>query len=121
MRPPNAPKYGCGYDPNMVVSGERKFISANTIHAHGSQPKKEDKGKQIMGAKKGSKVVRTHESKNYFYADYVMMRHHNGKVVAKFVGTHTKGKQSKRNVWVPKMLVTNMQGPKFIWVPKTQA
>jgi hypothetical protein len=48
-------------------------------------------------------------------------RNHKGKVVAKYVGPRTKGTLIKRNVWVPKVLVTNALGPNSTWVPKTQA
>ena len=41
-----------------------------------------------------------------------------GKVVAKYVG---KEANTYRNtsIWVPKFLVTNMQGPKSNWGPKS--
>jgi hypothetical protein len=39
-----------------------------------------------------------------------------GKVVAKYVGGKQKG--SKTCVWVPKVLVSNVKGPKTVWVPK---
>jgi hypothetical protein len=39
-----------------------------------------------------------------------------GKVVAKYVGD--KHKRSKTCVWVPKVLVSNVKGPKTVWVPK---
>jgi 3D (Asp-Asp-Asp) domain-containing protein len=42
-----------------------------------------------------------------------------GKVVAKYVGGKHKG--SKTCVWVPKVLVSNVKGPKTIWVPKNKA
>jgi hypothetical protein len=43
---------------------------------------------------------------------------HNAKGVhAKFVGTSIVGTK-KKAIWVPKSLVTNIQGPKQIWVPK---
>jgi hypothetical protein len=42
-----------------------------------------------------------------------------GKVVAKYVGG--KHKSSKTCVWVPKVLVSNMKGPKTVWVPKNKA
>jgi hypothetical protein len=42
-----------------------------------------------------------------------------GKVVAKYVGAKHKG--SKTCVWVPKVLVSNVKGPKTIWVPKNKA
>jgi hypothetical protein len=42
-----------------------------------------------------------------------------GKVVAKYVGG--KHKNSKTSVWVPKVLVSNVKGPKTVWVPKNKA
>jgi hypothetical protein len=43
---------------------------------------------------------------------------HNAKGVhAKFVGTSIVGTK-KKAIWVPKTLVTNIQGQKQIWVPK---
>jgi hypothetical protein len=53
-----------------------------------------------------------------FDASYVLTNK-SGKVVAKYVGGKHKG--SKTCVWVPKMLVSNMKGPKTVWVPKNKA
>jgi hypothetical protein len=50
-----------------------------------------------------------------FDASYVLTNK-SGKVVAKYVGGKQKG--SKTCVWVPKVLVSNVKGPKTIWVPK---
>jgi len=38
-------------------------------------------------------------------------------VSAKYVGLPIYGAK-KNTIWVPKTLVTNIQGPKKIWVPK---
>jgi hypothetical protein len=46
-----------------------------------------------------------------FDASYVLT-HKFGKVVAKFVGPRHKNTQSY--VWVPKVLVTNVKGPKSV-------
>jgi hypothetical protein len=54
-----------------------------------------------------------------FDASYVLMRNKFGKIVALYVVSHHK--KSKACVWVPKCLVTNMRGPKQIWVPKNKA
>jgi hypothetical protein len=53
-----------------------------------------------------------------FVASYVLTNK-SGKVVAKYVGG--KHKSSKTCVWVPKVLVTNVKGPKTVWVPKNKA
>jgi hypothetical protein len=53
-----------------------------------------------------------------FDASYVLTNK-SGKVVAKYVGD--KHKSSKTCVWVPKVLVSNVKGPKTVWVPKNKA
>jgi hypothetical protein len=53
-----------------------------------------------------------------FDASYVLTNK-SGKIVAKYVGAKHKG--SKTCVWVPKVLVSNVKGPKTIWVPKNKA
>jgi hypothetical protein len=53
-----------------------------------------------------------------FDASYVLTNK-SGKVVAKYVGGKHKG--SKTCVWVPKVLVSKVQGPKTVWVPKNKA
>jgi hypothetical protein len=50
-----------------------------------------------------------------FDASYVLTNK-SGKVVAKYVGDKHKG--SKTCVWVPKVLVSNVKGPKTVWVSK---
>ena len=51
-----------------------------------------------------------------FDSCYMLVKGANG-VKAKFIGTPTVGSK-KKAIWVPKTLVTNLQGPKQIWVPK---
>ena len=53
-----------------------------------------------------------------FDASYVLTNK-SGKVVAKYVGGKHKG--SKTCVRVPKVLVSNVKGPKTIWIPKNKA
>jgi hypothetical protein len=53
-----------------------------------------------------------------FDACYVLTNK-SGKVVAKYVGGIHKS--SKTCVWVPKVLVSNVKGPKTLWVPKNKA
>ena len=47
---------------------------------------------------------------------YLLTKGANG-VNAKFIGTPIVSSK-KKAIWVPKTLVTNLQGPKQIWVPK---
>jgi hypothetical protein len=53
-----------------------------------------------------------------FYASYVLTNK-SGKVVVKYVAG--KHKSSKTCVWLPKVLVSNVKGPKTVWVPKNNA
>jgi hypothetical protein len=50
-----------------------------------------------------------------FDASYVLTNK-SGKIVAKYAGGKHKG--AKTCVWVPKVLVSNVKGPKTVWVPK---
>jgi hypothetical protein len=45
-----------------------------------------------------------------FDASYVLMKNKHEKIVALYIGPHHK--RTKTCVWVPKVLVTNMKGPK---------
>ena len=47
---------------------------------------------------------------------YMLTKGTNG-VKAKFIGKPWMGSKNKA-IWVPKSLVTNLQGPKQVWVPK---
>jgi hypothetical protein len=53
-----------------------------------------------------------------FDASYVLTNK-SGKVVDKYV--RGKHKSPKTCVWVPKVLVSNVRGPKTVWVPKNKA
>jgi hypothetical protein len=53
-----------------------------------------------------------------FDASFVLTNK-SGKVVAKYV--RGKHKSPKTCVWVPKVLVSNVKGPKTVWVPKNKA
>jgi hypothetical protein len=53
-----------------------------------------------------------------FDASFVLTNK-SSKVVAKYVGG--KHKSPKTCVWVPKVLVSNVKGPKTVWVPKDKA
>jgi hypothetical protein len=51
-----------------------------------------------------------------FNSCYLLTKHVNN-VKTKFIGTPIVGSK-KKVIWVPKSLVTNLQGPKQVWVPK---
>ncbi|KAG2583827.1 hypothetical protein PVAP13_6KG246706 [Panicum virgatum] len=99
-------------------SGHVKFINRGTTCDEGAKivasSFKEDKFK----ASNPTKIKAQESSHVSFYADYVLTRNHCGKVVAKFVGHRTWNTKVKSHVWVPKVLMTNIKGPKYCWVPK---
>jgi hypothetical protein len=71
-----------------------------------------------MPKKKFSNASNEHNiSFKTFDASYVLTNK-SGKVVAKYVGG--KHKSPKTCVWVPKVLVSNIKGPKTVWVPKNK-
>ena len=47
---------------------------------------------------------------------YVLTKGING-MKAKFIGKPRMGSK-KKAIWIPKSLVTNLQGPKQVWIPK---
>jgi hypothetical protein len=108
---------GIDYEPKK---GKSAFIPKETIFEK-SQVKynEEDKMKTCFICKK--KVEVHHMCKNKktisFDASYVLRKNANGNVCAKFVGLPISGTKRK-SIWVPKALVTNIQGPKQVWVPK---
>ena len=71
-------------------------------------------------------VIKEHECKNKsknanvssikINSFNVLTKGTNG-VKAKFIGSSWMGSK-KKAIWVPKSLVTNLQGPKQVWVPK---
>jgi hypothetical protein len=91
-----------------------KFVKRGTTCDEGAKivasSLKQDKF-QILKTPKAS-------SQMSFYADYVLTRNHHGKVVARFVGHRSWNTKVKSHVWVPKVLLTNTQEPKYCWVPK---
>ncbi|PVH66706.1 hypothetical protein PAHAL_1G321900 [Panicum hallii] len=63
--------------------------------------------------------------KNYssmFQNNHFLLSKVKGKVKAKFIGKIAKESKKKltKQLWVPKALVTHVQGPKLVWVSKTQ-
>jgi hypothetical protein len=54
-----------------------------------------------------------------FDASCVLMKNKYGKVIALYVGLRQK--RHNTCVWVPKVLVTNVKGPKQVWVPKNKS
>ena len=77
-----------------------------------NQPRK---GAYIPPHKRNNKLVAC-VPPPFFDASYKLFKGEKG-VMAKFLGIAKKGTK-KNAIWVPKDLVTNLQGPKHAWVPK---
>jgi hypothetical protein len=105
----------------MVQDNEGHFRKSHSGPNHAFMYKSEaSSSKQSTHAKlpkkKTPKASNDHNvSFKTFDASYVLTNK-SGKVVAKYVGGKHKG--SKNCVWVPKVLVSNVKGPKTVWVPK---
>jgi hypothetical protein len=86
-----------------------KNETSSSMHStHVKMPKK----KSPIASKEPNVSFKT------FDASYVLTNK-SDKVVAKYVGGKHKG--FKTCVWVPKVLVSNVKGPKTVWVPKNKA
>jgi Zinc knuckle len=97
---------GLGYVPKK---GKTAFIIPKTTFV-------KEKGKKVVGYVPKGSTNNTRVSFAPYDSCYVLSRNSNG-VCARFVGTPILGAK-KKAIWVPKTLVTNLQGPKQIWVPK---
>ena len=65
---------------------------------------------------KNKNKINANVSSICFDSCYMLTKGANG-VKAKFIGTPIVG-SNKKAIWVPKTLVTNLQGPKQVWIPK---
>ena len=75
--------------------------------------------KSMWGTKnKYAYQPKIHTPRHSLTSCFVLKNNSSGKVVAKYVGKETN---IYRNtfIWVPQFLVTNMQGPKSSWGPKS--
>ncbi|CAO2038807.1 unnamed protein product [Urochloa humidicola] len=90
-----------------------KFVKASVRY------EEEDKVKTCHICK--TKVALNHKCKSKknisFDPSYVLEKNPKGEVHARFVG-HTFSETKRQSIWVPKVLVANVQGPKKVWVPK---
>ena len=83
-----------------------------------------DNGQFCNRCKKVGHVEKYCKNKNWqqnvssirFNSCYMLTKGVNG-VKAKFISTPIVGSK-KKAIWVPKSIVTNLGGPKQVWVPK---
>jgi len=87
--------------------------NANQEVINKTKSEKKSKGKGKIGD-----IV--HEPSPSYTNDYMVTMDHHGKMVVKYVGAYTK-KSILRSVWVPRMFLASLKGPKSFWVPKSRA
>jgi hypothetical protein len=108
---------------------ERKIRRINSRKSHSgshhafmykSEASSSSQSTHVKLPKKKSPIASNEHNISFktFDASYVLTKKL-GKIVAKYVGGKHKG--SKTYAWVPKVLVSNVKGPKTVWVPKNKA
>jgi DNA repair exonuclease SbcCD ATPase subunit len=105
---------------HVTICTRCRDINIDVIHDHMALIKQQNDHIAKLDAKlpKRKTPIASNDSNTSFKtfdASYVLTNK-SGKVVAKYVRGKHKG--SKTCVWVPKVLVSNVKGPKTIWVPK---
>jgi 3D (Asp-Asp-Asp) domain-containing protein len=114
--------YPAGYPENKIRRIHSRKSHSGSHHAfmYKNEASSSRHSTHVKMPKKKSPVASNEPNVSFktFDASYVLTNK-SGKVVAKYVGGKHKG--SKTCVWVPKVLVSNVKGPKTIWVPKNKA
>ena len=103
-------RQGLGYIPKK---GKKAFYETKTVFVKKDGRPYCEKCKKMGHNEKNC----TNNKAVSFDSSYVLMKDSKGCVSAKYVGLPIYGAK-KNAIWVPKTLVTNIQGPKKIWVPK---
>jgi hypothetical protein len=110
-------KDALGYLPKKE---KEAFIPKKSIFVN-SNVSFEEEEKMKMWHKCKTKVDVNHQCKSkktvFLDPSYILKKDSKGVVCAQYVG-RSLGSSKKKSIWVPKILVTNIEGPKKIWVPK---
>jgi hypothetical protein len=114
--------YPAGYPEHKIRRIHSRKSHSGSHHAfmYKSEASSSRQSTQVKLPKKKSPIASNEPNISFkiFDASYVLTNK-SGKIVAKYVGAKHKG--SKTCVRVPKVLVSNVKGPKTIWVPKNKA
>jgi hypothetical protein len=106
----------------LAHKGKEAFIPKESIFISSNVPfEEEEKVKMCHKCKAKVDVNHQCKSKKSVSLDpsYILMKDCKGVVCAQYVG-RSLGSSKKKYFWVPNILVTNIEGPKKIWVPKTK-
>jgi hypothetical protein len=113
--------YPAGYPERKIRRiHSRKSHSGSHAFMYKSEASSSRQSTHIKLPKKKSPIASNEPNISFktFDASYVFTNK-SSKAVAKYVGAKHKG--SKTCVWVSKVLVSNVNGPKTVWVPKNKA
>jgi hypothetical protein len=114
--------YPAGYPEHKIrrIHSRKSHSGSNHAFMYKSEASSSRQSTHAKLPKKKTPIVSNESNISFktFDASYVLTNK-SGKVVAKYVGGKHKG--SKTCVWVPKVLVSNVKGPKTVWVPKNKA
>jgi hypothetical protein len=102
------------------IHSRKSHSGSHHAFMYKSEASRSRKSTHVKLPKKKSPIASNESSISFktFDASYVLTNK-SDKVVAKYVGG--KHKESKTCVWVPKVLVSNVKGPKIVCVPKNKA
>jgi hypothetical protein len=117
-------KNGIGYKSgdkhnSRVNSNGKEFIKFNKGNTHQEKKQCLNNTNHVSYASNVNVSYISHMFYHEFDASYVLMSNKFGRIVTLYVVLHHK--RSKTCMWVPKYLVTNIKGPKQIWVRKNKA
>jgi hypothetical protein len=114
--------YPVGYPEHKIrrIHSRKPHSSSHHAFMYKSEASSSRQSTHVKFPKKKTPIASNEPNISFktFDASYVLTNK-SGKVVAKYVGAKHKG--SKTCVWVPKVLVSNVKGPKSVWVPKNKA
>jgi hypothetical protein len=114
--------YPAGYPKHKIkrIHSRKSHSGSHLAFMYKSEASSSRQSTHVKLPKKKSPIASNDHNISFktFDASYVLTNK-SGKVVAKYVGAKHKG--SKTCVWVPKVLVSNVKGPKTVWVPKNKA
>jgi hypothetical protein len=114
--------YPAGYPEYKIrrIHAKKSHSISHHAYMYKNEASSSRQSTQVKLPKKKTPIASNEPTISFktFDASYVLTNK-SGKVVTKYVGAKHKG--SKTCVWVPKVLVSNVKGPKTVWVPKNKA
>jgi 3D (Asp-Asp-Asp) domain-containing protein len=109
--------YPAGYPEHKIrrIHSRKSHSSSHHAFMYKNETSSSRHSTHVKMPKKKSPATSNEHNVSFktFDASYVLTNK-SGKIVAKYVGGKHKG--SKTCVWVPKVLVSNVKGPKTVWV-----